>query len=105
VAAVYLRKGLTNVPRSRRRPAKPPAIVADQILEPPDASVLDLLDRLLDKGVMADGDVTIGIAGIDLIYVRLAALVCAADRVLPRDPLAARKRSRHRLPGSRGMRR
>jgi hypothetical protein len=32
---------------------------------------------------MATGDVTLGVAGIDLIYLRLSALLCAADRVLP----------------------
>ena len=39
--------------------------------------------HLLNKGVMANGDVTLGVAGIDLIYLRLSALLCAADRVLP----------------------
>jgi hypothetical protein len=76
--------------------------LAHRAIEPPDASILDLLDRLLDKGVMANGDVTLGVAGVDLIYVRLAALLCAADRVLPHDPLAPRKsRRRHRQPGGR----
>jgi len=75
---------------------------AERVLERPDSSLLDLLDRLLEKGVMANGDVMLGIAGIDLIYVRLAALLCAADRVLPRDPLAPKKKSRHqRTSGTR----
>jgi hypothetical protein len=90
-----------------KRVAESPAPIIDSVLEPPDASLLDLLDRLLDKGVMADGDVTLGVAGVDLIYLRLAALLCAADRVLPRDPLAQEKRprkSRHRQPGGRRRR-
>jgi hypothetical protein len=29
---------------------------------------------------MANGDVMLGVAGVDLIYVRLAALLCAADQ-------------------------
>ena len=74
--------------------------VVHRVLERPDTSILDLLDRLLEKGVMANGDVTLGLAGVDLIYVRLAALLCAADRVLPRDPLAPKRKSRHRPPGS-----
>ena len=77
---------------------------AHRVLEPPEASILDLLDRLLEKGVMANGDVTLGVAGVDLIYVRLAALLCAADRVLPHDPLAKDRKSRkarHRQPGGR----
>jgi hypothetical protein len=28
--------------------------------------------------------VVIGLAGIDLIYLRLTALLCAADRILPK---------------------
>ena len=78
--------------------------LAHRVLEPPEASLLDLLDRLLEKGVMANGDLTLGVAGVDLIYVRLAALLCAADRVLPRDPLAAPRKSRHRQPGPRKLR-
>jgi hypothetical protein len=72
--------------------------LAGSILEAPDSSLLDLLDRLLDKGVMANGDLTLGVAGVDLIYVRLSALLCAADRILPRKPGAGPKRSRHRRP-------
>jgi hypothetical protein len=64
--------------------------LVEQIL-PPDASLLDVIDELLNKGVMANGDVTLGVAGIDLIYLRLSALLCAADRVLPAD-LAGPKR-------------
>ena len=87
----------------RAKPARPIEPVAHGVLDPPEASILDLLDRLLDKGVMANGDVTLGVAGVDLVYLRLAALLCAADRVLPRDPLAAPKsrKSRHRQPGGR----
>ena len=66
--------------------------VADQVLDAPESTMLDLLDNLLNKGVMASGDVTLGVAGIDLIYLRLSALLCAADRVLPRSTPPERKR-------------
>jgi Gas vesicle protein len=75
--------------------------VIDQVLEPSDATVLDVIDELLNKGVMANGDVTLGVAGIDLIYLRLSALLCAADRVLP-SPSADAPRSRKRP--ARGLR-
>jgi hypothetical protein len=70
--------------------------VAAQVLDLPEASVLDVLDHVLTKGVVASGDVTLGVAGIDLIYLRLSALLCAADRVLPRASQrpSARRRSR-----------
>jgi hypothetical protein len=93
--------------RSDKRPRKqahapvvPVApVVAAQVLDAPESTLLDLLDNLLNKGVMADGDVTLGVAGIDLIYLRLSALLCAADRVLPHHVEAPRKRrSRRRRP-------
>ena len=78
-------------------PSKPPDVsVADQLLDTPDTTMLDLLDRLLDKGVMATGDVTLGVAGVDLIYLRLSALLCAADRLLPIPPEAPRRRRSRR---------
>jgi gas vesicle protein GvpA/GvpJ/GvpM family len=76
-------------PRKRLRRA-----VSDDILETPDSSVLDVLDQLLNKGVMATGGVTLGVAGIDLIYVRLSALLCAADRVLSSDSQRPKRRRR-----------
>jgi hypothetical protein len=78
---------------------------ADDVLAPPDASLLDLLDRLLDKGVMANGDLTLGVAGVDLIYVRLAALLCAVDQVMPHGTAAIERNRRHggrRRPVGRG---
>jgi hypothetical protein len=72
--------------------------VIDRVMDLEESSVLDLLDHVLNKGVMATGDLTLGVAGIDLIYVRLSALLCAADRVLPPspDPAPTRRRSRKR---------
>ena len=55
----------------------------DTILETADGSLLDLVDNLLNKGVVVTGEVMLGLAGIDLVYVRLSALLCAADRVFP----------------------
>ncbi len=69
---------------------------AARILDPREATVVDLLDRLLDKGVVADGDLMLGLGGVDLIYVRLSALLCAADRVLPPAPRARARRNRAR---------
>lgn len=46
-----------------------------------DTSLVDLIDSLVGKGVVVDGEVVLGLAGIDLIYLRLAALLTAADRV------------------------
>jgi DNA polymerase II large subunit len=79
---------------------KPPAdTVADIVLDAPESTVLDLLDNLLNKGVMANGDVTLGVAGVDLIYLRLSALLCASDRVEPHQRAAANRRQSRRRRG------
>ena len=59
--------------------------VAKEILEQADASLLDLVDNVLNKGVVVTGDVTIGLAGVDLVYLRLTAVLCAADRLLEKE--------------------
>jgi hypothetical protein len=86
------------VARSAKRPIAP--VVAEQVLEGPESTVLDVLDHLLTKGVMLNGDVTLGVAGIDLIYLRLASILCAADRVLPRAPISSPRRRGRRQPRS-----
>ena len=63
---------------SRREPFPTPLAAS---LTGDDTSLVDLVDSLLGKGVVVDGEVVLGLAGIDLIYLRLAALLTAADRV------------------------
>jgi hypothetical protein len=55
-----------------------------RLLESPDESLLDLVDSLLDKGVVLDGEIVLGLADVDLVYVRLSVLLAAADRILPK---------------------
>jgi len=52
------------------------------LLDEADASLLDLVDNILTKGVVIDGEVMLGLAGVDLIYLRLGVILCAADRVI-----------------------
>jgi hypothetical protein len=82
-----------RTPTSRDVPGPPALPVVDQVLDPSEDTVLDLLDHLLNKGVMLNGDVTLGVAGIDLIYLRLSSIFCAADRIMPPE---RRRKSRHR---------
>lgn len=49
-----------------------------------EASLLDVLDSLLNKGVVLNADIVLGLANVDLVYLRLSALLCAADRILKR---------------------
>jgi hypothetical protein len=67
---------------------------AETVLGTPEASLLDVIDNVLNKGVVVSGDITIALAQVDLVYARLSLLLCAADRVLPhedRDPIARRR--------------
>lgn len=57
---------------------------AREILDTGDDSLVDLVDNLLNRGVMISGEVVLGLAGVDLIYLRLQAMLCAADRVTRR---------------------
>jgi hypothetical protein len=49
-----------------------------------DVSLVDLVDRLLDGGVVIHGDITLAVADVDLLYVGLRALVASVE-TLERD--------------------
>jgi hypothetical protein len=68
-----------------KRPAKPPRGRAARIIDDADSSLLDVLDNLLNRGVVLNAEIVLALANVDLVYVRLSALLCAADRVLPAD--------------------
>lgn len=42
-------------------------------------TILELLDRLLDKGIVIHGDLMISVANVDLIYVGLRLIVTAVE--------------------------
>lgn len=42
-------------------------------------TLLDILDGLLDKGVVLKGDIIISIANVDLVYIELCLLVTAVE--------------------------
>jgi len=44
-------------------------------------TLLDLLDRILDKGVIISGDITISVANVDLIYLGLRLLLTSVDNL------------------------
>ena len=83
----------------RRRPER---TVAARILDNDEASVLDVVDNALNKGVVLSGDLTLALAHVDLVYARLSVLLCAADRVLPRED---RRDIEPRRPGQKRARR
>jgi hypothetical protein len=69
-------------PRGGRASARREPEVGSELLEEADRSLLEVIDCVLNKGVAVTGEVMLGVAGVDLVYLRLSALLCAADRVL-----------------------
>jgi Gas vesicle protein len=63
----------------------PARAAAGEVLASGDDSLLDLVDNLLNRGVVISGEVMLGLAGVDLIHLRLQAVLCSADRVARRD--------------------
>ena len=88
-----LREDLPKRPAVRAHTPKPtqrrtqwaytssPRRQAARLIDSEDASVLDLIDNLLNKGVVLNADLILALANVDLVYVRLSALLCAADRL------------------------
>jgi hypothetical protein len=60
-----------------------------ELFDSSETSLVDTIDNLLNKGVVLTGEVVIGLAGVDLIYLNVSAVLCAADRVLPKKPKEA----------------
>ncbi|MUL41103.1 gas vesicle protein [Streptomonospora sp. PA3] len=48
-----------------------------------DISLVDLLDRVLAKGVVISGDLTVSIADVDLVRISLRALVSSVNENVP----------------------
>jgi hypothetical protein len=55
--------------------SQPSGNVANEPLQP--VALVDLLDRLLGAGVVISGDLVISLAGVDLVQVRLHALIAS----------------------------
>jgi gas vesicle structural protein len=69
------------------------------VLEPGQAeqvTLLELVDRVVSKGVVLSGDITLSVAGVDLIYVGLRVLLSSVDTL---DRLEA-ERARELVAGA-----
>jgi Gas vesicle protein len=69
-------------PRGRRIPPTPKRVHARR--KTARIVLLDVLDSLLNKGVVLNADIVLALANVDLVYLRLSALLCAADRIFTR---------------------
>lgn len=62
-------------------------------LDSGDVALVDLLDRLLGRGVTIAGDIVISVAGVDLVYLDIRALIASVDAVVgPGGPTPGRQR-------------
>ena len=48
-------------------------------------TLLDLADRLLNRGVVLAGEATISVAGVDLIFLGLNVVLTAAERLAQKE--------------------
>ena len=67
------------------------------------SSLVDVLDNVLNRGAVLNGDLVLGVANVDLIYVKLSVLLAAIDKATKREPIfrpiaagPKRKRARSR---------
>jgi hypothetical protein len=44
------------------------------------ANLVDVLDRVLDKGLVVAGDIRIGLANVELLTIQIRLLVCSIDK-------------------------
>ncbi|WP_207018179.1 gas vesicle protein [Roseococcus suduntuyensis] len=59
--------------------APQPQAPQPQALVPQPQALVDVLDRLLDTGVVLDGQLVISVAGVDLVHVGLRALLASVE--------------------------
>jgi len=44
------------------------------------ANLIDILDRILDKGLVIAGDIRVSLANVELLTIRIRLLVCSVDK-------------------------
>ncbi|MPZ15132.1 MAG: gas vesicle protein [Chloroflexi bacterium] len=55
-------------------------IERQQPFQPATSSLVDILDRVLDKGLVVAGDIRISVANVELLTVKIRLLVCSVDK-------------------------
>src|SRR6266545_7711097 len=46
----------------------------------PTTTLVDILDRVLDKGLVVAGDIRVSLANVELLTIRIRLLVCSIDK-------------------------
>jgi len=44
------------------------------------SSLADVLERILDKGIVIAGDITVGLADVELLTIKIRLVVCSVDK-------------------------
>ena len=58
----------------------------ENVVDNRNVTLLELLDRLLDKGIVISGDLVISVANVDLIYVGLRVLISSVETLVKNSP-------------------
>jgi hypothetical protein len=46
------------------------------------SGLADVLERILDKGIVVAGDVAVSLVGVELLTIRIRLVICSVDRAL-----------------------
>lgn len=46
------------------------------------SSLADVLERILDKGIVIAGDITVGLADVELLTIKIRLVVCSVDKAM-----------------------
>ncbi len=52
-----------------------------EVAESTNVTLAELLDRVIDRGVILAGDITISVADVDLIYLGLRVMLASVERM------------------------
>lgn len=94
------RRAATGAKKAKRQREAATAASLEEhtgVLEGIDASLLDIVDHVLNQGIVVTGDLLLGVADVDLVYLRASIVLCAADRILGPRP-GAKKRAASKPP-------
>ncbi|MFH1891837.1 MAG: gas vesicle protein [Candidatus Zixiibacteriota bacterium] len=72
----------------------------DLVTQSEQVTLLEVLDRVLNKGVVISGDLVISVAGVDLVYLGLKVLLSSVETMerLREAPIRRLIRSQHNDP-------
>jgi hypothetical protein len=66
------------------------------------AGLVDVLDRVLDKGLLIAGDIKVSLAEVELLTIRIRLIVCSVDKA-QEIGLDWWRHDRYFAPGDRGL--